>query len=425
VECKTTREGEEYFGTLSTTVSDRECQYWASDELHDHKEFKDFPDGSVEEAKNYCRNPDDEKLDGPWCFTSDKEKIWEYCDVKLCEECKKTPSGAEYSGSLSRTLSGLVCQNWSSNTPHSHKAYIKFPDGSDIAAKNYCRNPDGQRGSPWCYTTDPDKRWEYCNIKVCGISKVECKRTQLGTEYGGQLSKTISGRNCQRWSSQEPHKHNVFFNLPDGTQEAAENFCRNPDGDPGGPWCYTLDKEKRWEHCDVMICEECKRTKLGSMYSGQVSQTKTGLQCQNWASNKPHSHAEYFNLPDGSQEAARNYCRNPDGERDGPWCFTMNKTVRWEYCDVKLCEKDFASCKKDKEGTEYQGTVNQTISGIMCQAWASNDPHRHQQFTTLPDGSQEAARNYCRNPDNEPDGPWYYTMNPAKRWEYCNVKLCS
>ena len=28
------------------------------------------------------------------------------------------------------------------------------------------RNPDGDSG-PWCYTTDPDKRWEYCDVPVC------------------------------------------------------------------------------------------------------------------------------------------------------------------------------------------------------------------------------------------------------------------
>lgn len=32
---------------------------------------------------------------------------------------------------------------------------------------NYCRNPNG-RHRPWCYTTDPNTPWEYCDIKVCG-----------------------------------------------------------------------------------------------------------------------------------------------------------------------------------------------------------------------------------------------------------------
>ena len=26
---------------------------------------------------------------------------------------------------------------------------------------NYCRNPDGESGI-WCYTTNPDSRWELC-----------------------------------------------------------------------------------------------------------------------------------------------------------------------------------------------------------------------------------------------------------------------
>jgi hypothetical protein len=31
---------------------------------------------------------------------------------------------------------------------------------------NYCRNPDADK-SPWCYTTDPSVRWEFCNLKKC------------------------------------------------------------------------------------------------------------------------------------------------------------------------------------------------------------------------------------------------------------------
>lgn len=42
---------------------------------------------------------------------------------------------------------------------------IRYPDkGLD---DNYCRNPDG-RHRAWCFTTDPNTPWEYCNIKVCG-----------------------------------------------------------------------------------------------------------------------------------------------------------------------------------------------------------------------------------------------------------------
>jgi len=32
--------------------------------------------------------------------------------------------------------------------------------------------------------------------------------------------------------------------------------------------------------------------------------------------------------------------------------------------------------------------------------------------------------NHCRNPDNEPDGAWCYTMNPSVRWQFCDVPSC-
>ena len=32
--------------------------------------------------------------------------------------------------------------------------------------RNYCRNPDSGK-QPWCYTTDPCVRWEYCNLTQC------------------------------------------------------------------------------------------------------------------------------------------------------------------------------------------------------------------------------------------------------------------
>ena len=35
--------------------------------------------------------------------------------------------------------------------------------------KNFCRNPDKEK-RPWCYTTDPKKRWEYCSVPKCGGS---------------------------------------------------------------------------------------------------------------------------------------------------------------------------------------------------------------------------------------------------------------
>ena len=32
------------------------------------------------------------------------------------------------------------------------------------------------------------------------------------------------------------------------------NYCSNPDNDPKGAWCYTIDKNTRWEYCDIPRC---------------------------------------------------------------------------------------------------------------------------------------------------------------------------
>ena len=75
----------------------------------------------------------------------------------------------------------------------------------------------------------------------------------------GHAATTVSGFMCQRWDSQHPHGHtrNNPTMFPDKTLEEAENFCRNPDNEPDGPWCYTTNLEKRWEYCDIPHCQ-CK-----------------------------------------------------------------------------------------------------------------------------------------------------------------------
>ncbi|XP_025922282.1 plasminogen-like isoform X3 [Apteryx rowi] len=41
-------------------------------------------------------------------------------------------------------------------------------------ATKYCRNPDGDINGPWCYTTDPQKIWEYCETPKCAPFQQEC-----------------------------------------------------------------------------------------------------------------------------------------------------------------------------------------------------------------------------------------------------------
>ncbi len=43
----------------------------------------------------------------------------------------------------------------------------QFPSRRLDDESNYCRNPDAKPGGPWCYTTDHNTPWEYCDIPYC------------------------------------------------------------------------------------------------------------------------------------------------------------------------------------------------------------------------------------------------------------------
>ena len=73
--------------------------------------------------------------------------------------------GELYDGKVNITMSSKTCQAWDDVTPHFHpltSLYRLYLEGH-----NYCRNPERRGEQPWCYTTDPDTRWEYCSIPVC------------------------------------------------------------------------------------------------------------------------------------------------------------------------------------------------------------------------------------------------------------------
>lgn len=84
-----------------------------------------------------------------------------------CDETMYGARGAGYRGCQSVTRSGLTCQSWAAQTPHQHSLADESAGESAEAAKNHCRNPDGG-DSIWCYTTDPNVRFDYCDPRPVG-----------------------------------------------------------------------------------------------------------------------------------------------------------------------------------------------------------------------------------------------------------------
>ncbi|KAL3288358.1 hypothetical protein HHI36_002806 [Cryptolaemus montrouzieri] len=142
-----------------------------------------------------------------------------------------------------------------------------FPDASREMSKNYCRNPNRDPKGPWCYTMNEDLINETCSIPLCSFS--ECRLTGPGMEYMGEHGKSVSDRKCLKWNK-DRHKverdghlvrqnkfEKVYF--PDLDLSKAGKKCRNPDSDPGGPWCFVENEERNTvekDFCQIPMCEE-------------------------------------------------------------------------------------------------------------------------------------------------------------------------
>jgi len=122
---------------------------------------------------------------------------------------------------------------------------------------------------------------------ACGEISKECFIGD-SKDYSGSLSVTESGRTCQPWNANSPHKHGWKAysnpnNFPSGT--ISHNNCRNPGGEGDGsgatgkkPWCYTTDSSKRWEYCDVDKCVVPEPFENKGCWGNKVPQQMTRLE---------------------------------------------------------------------------------------------------------------------------------------------------
>ncbi|XP_078700891.1 uncharacterized protein LOC144927377 [Branchiostoma floridae x Branchiostoma belcheri] len=129
-------------------------------------------------------------------------------------------------------------ENWADGQPSggTERCAVYFPDNSgDLSFNN--RN-----------------KWNdvSCKIDAGFICEFEPCQVGDGASYRGTVSVTRTGKTCQRWDRLFPHVHDKTpHNYPSSGLE--ENYCRNPDGEPG-VWCFTTNPLVRWERCEVPVC---------------------------------------------------------------------------------------------------------------------------------------------------------------------------
>jgi len=119
----------------------------------------------------------------------------EYFTENVCNETLSGTKATGYRGCQNKTISGKICMNWNSQTPQKHSNTPEKKKDFGVGDHNYCRNPDG-RNTIWCYTTDSNKRWTYCepikptsNLKKTTTESKTESKTESRTENRNVESK--------------------------------------------------------------------------------------------------------------------------------------------------------------------------------------------------------------------------------------------
>lgn len=127
------------------------------------------------ESRGHFRFPECEKL--PRFSGKGSHVTCNYVGITNMDYSEVTTScvrgnGRYYQGTVNVTESGKACQAWESQYPHQHtRPPLVFPEVQN--SSNYCRNAGGEEQGPWCYTMDPEVRWELCDIPLCANSTLE------------------------------------------------------------------------------------------------------------------------------------------------------------------------------------------------------------------------------------------------------------
>lgn len=92
-------------------------------------------------------------------FNSSQEKM-QRIYIFLLRAC----TAINFECNVSWTRRGYTCQKWSSQTPHRHEIHNNIPgvQYEGVGDHNFCRKVGGA-DKPWCYTTDPNVRFDYCS----------------------------------------------------------------------------------------------------------------------------------------------------------------------------------------------------------------------------------------------------------------------
>ncbi|KAL4216384.1 hypothetical protein ACF0H5_024111 [Mactra antiquata] len=236
------------------------------------------------------------------------------CNGVLCNQGNTTPNGSNEFTMINAPSRTDLCYDLSLmdcfDDIRDNSSLCKIPAYSNYACRQSCGHCASTTTKPGTSSVDP----------------TDC--FYESTLYEGQYSTTLFGKTCLPWSD-------VNHGFPN--MENAGNKCRDPTG-RGHPWCF-VSTAMDSEFCGVPFCEACYYPGKTEDYTGFVSVDAYGQSCLPWtvtAQQMPELGLNNLTFPDGSIEAAKNYCRDLTGTGI-IYCFAGG---RLSPCNVPVCDHD-------------------------------------------------------------------------------------
>ena len=96
-----------------------------------------------------------------------KLKFHFIAEIECWNNDDRDAKGSGYKGTQSVTKGGFTCQKWTEQSPQQHGFDPGAYGDKGVGDHNYCRNPQEKHDETWCYTTSPDKRWDWCEVPSC------------------------------------------------------------------------------------------------------------------------------------------------------------------------------------------------------------------------------------------------------------------
>ncbi|XP_071094714.1 uncharacterized protein [Haliotis cracherodii] len=174
------------------------------------------------------------------------------------------PDIVESGGTTSHSLTPPICST-TPPPPREGATVNKTLTDNGLVAKYSCRsgyfNIGGNVLNSMC---DAAGNWSQVDISCNNLTTCHY-RIGRRLVYGGTTANTWSGRTCQKWHRERPHRHgyarDFYFSRTSlaGAESIKDvsNFCRDPGvlKGSGKLWCYTTDPGTRWEECNIPKCE--------------------------------------------------------------------------------------------------------------------------------------------------------------------------